>query len=127
MVNKIQKLPIDKIKQFAEIELQYKTIKEKREQLRAELLTAMQGFDLYTMKTGQYTLYRGKRLTPHVTDFNALEASLKAENIPYATEVVFTPQSYYAFREALKRNMKLDGLEVDETEYVAIKTKGKDE
>ena len=117
MVNKVAvqpKLPINKINQFAEIELQYKTLKEKREQLRTELLEAMQGFDLYTMKTGKYTLYRGKRLTPRVVDFNALKAGLEAENIPYETEVVFSSRMNLVFRQIAKNNnIKLDGLEVD--------------
>src|SRR3990167_2979208 len=127
MANKpaVQKLPIDKITQFAEIELQYKTLKEKREQLRTELLKAMQGFDLYTMKTGKYTLYRGKRLTPHVVDFNALKAGLEVENIPYETEEVFHPRMNLVFRQIAKNNnIKLEGLEIISTEYVAIRTKG---
>ena len=129
MANKpaVQKLPIDKITQFAEIELQYKTLKEKREQLRIELLKAMQGFDLYTMKTGKYTLYRGKRLTPHVVDFNVLKAGLEAENIPYETEEVFHPRMNLVFRMLAKDKRELEGLEVAETEYVAIKTKGKED
>ena len=113
-------LPIQKIKRLAKIERIYKDIKAERDILKEELLTLTQKLDVYTLKTGVYTLFRAKRITPQVINFNVLEASLKAQNIPYETETVFTPQTYGAFRQAIKENLELDGLEAKETEYISV-------
>ena len=116
-------LPIKKIQRLAEIETQWQAIKKERDQLREELLVLTQKLDVYTLKTGKYTLFRAKRVTPHVTDFNVLEASLKAQDIPYEVETVFSPRTFLAFQKAIKQKIELDGLEAQETEYIVIKTK----
>lgn len=116
-------LPIKKIQRLAEIETQWQAIKKERDQLREELLVLTQKLDVYTLKTGKYTLFRAKRVTPHVTDFNVLEASLKAQGIPYEVETVFSPRTFLAFQKAIKQKIELDGLEAQETEYIVIKTK----
>ena len=113
-------LPIQKIKRLAKIERIYKDIKAERDILKEELLTLTQKLDVYTLKTGVYTLFRAKRITPQVINFNVLEASLKAQNIPYETETVFTLQTYGAFRQAIKENLELEGLEAKETEYISV-------
>ena len=116
-------LPIKKIQRLAEIETQWQAIKGERDQLREELLVLTQKLDVYTLKTGKYTLFRAKRVTPHVLDFNVLEASLKAQDIPYEVETVFSPRTFLAFQKAIKQKIELDGLEAQETEYIVIKTK----
>ena len=116
-------LPIKKIQRLAEIETQWQAIKKERDQLREELLVLTQKLDVYTLKTGKYTLFRAKRVTPHVLDFNVLEASLKAQDIPYEVETVFSPRTFLAFQKAIKQKIELDGLEAQETEYIVIKTK----
>jgi len=118
-------IPTSKIQKLATLEISYKKIKEEREQLRAELLETMQELDVESLKTGSYTLYRAKRITPQVTNMDFLEAQLELKNIPYETMRVFTPQTFVAFRLLAKEKRVLDGLEFTETEYVVVKPKEK--
>lgn len=115
-------IPTNDIQKLAELDVQYDKIKKQRDELRARLLEKAQELDVWSLKTGTYTLYRAKRLTPRVTSMKALKTTLEAEKIPYDTMEVFTPQTFAAFRLLAKEGRQLEGLEVQETEYVAIKT-----
>ncbi len=116
-------LPIDKIKQLAVFEAEYKKIKESRDRLREELLQLTQELDVYTLKTGDYTITRGKRVTPQVTNYKLLRRSLDEAKIPYEVHETFTPQMTAVFREVVRMGKELDGLEATETEYVSIRVK----
>jgi len=121
-------LPIEKIKRLVELDKQYDTIKAERDQLRSDLLKVTQELDVLTLKTGEYTISRGKRLTPQVTSFETLKNSLTKANIPWDVIEVFAPHTINSFREVAKQGIELDGLEVKETQYISIRTKGgKDE
>ena len=116
-------LPIAKIQHLVELEAQYKSIKQQIDEYRADLLKITQDLDVLSLRTGQYTISRAKRITPQVTSFKTLKASLEAESIPYDTMEVFTPQTLAAFREVAKIGKDLDGLAFQETEYITIRTK----
>ena len=119
-------LPIEQIKRLVELDKQYEEIKKERDILRMQLLTTTQELDVYSLKTGQYTISRAKRITPRVTSFETLKKSLDKANIPYETYETFTPQMSILFRELARQEKHLIGLEIVETEYITIRTK-KDE
>ena len=116
-------IPTVKIQRLMELEVQYKEIKKQIDEYRADLLKVTQDLDVLTLKTGKYTISRGKRLTPHVTDFKTLCASLDKAEIPYETEVTFTPQMSVMFRQLVKEDREMPGLDVTETEYISIRVK----
>ena len=117
------KLPIEKIKRFAEVCVQRKAINDEYDVLREDLLKLTQALDVYNLKTGSYTLYRSRRVTPQVVDFDTLEATLKAENIPYKTKTVFDEYTFGMFQEAIKQGRKLAGLGEKITEFITLRTK----
>ena len=89
--------------------------------LRDELLKSTQELDVYTLKTGSYTLTRATRITPQVTDYKKLKETLEKENIPYTTKEVFGDEMTEVFKLAIKEGRVLDGLESKVTEYITIK------
>lgn len=89
--------------------------------LRDELLKSTQELDVYTLKTGSYTLTRATRVTPQVTDYTKLKETLEKENIPYTTKEVFGDEMTEVFKLAIKEGRVLDGLESKVTEYITIR------
>lgn len=89
--------------------------------LRDELLKSTQELDVYTLKTGSYTLTRATRITPQVTDYTKLKETLEKEKIPYTTKEVFGDEMTEVFKLAIKEGRVLDGLESKVTEYITIK------
>lgn len=89
--------------------------------LRDELLKSTQELDVYTLKTGSYTLSRATRITPQVTDYKKLKETLEKENIPYTTKEVFGDEMTEVFKLAIKEGRVLEGLESKVTEYITIR------
>jgi CBS-domain-containing membrane protein len=110
-----------KAKHLYELLQLQKELKEQVDTYKEELLTVMQQSDTLSLKTGSYTLTRANRITPDVVDFRQLKKSLEKARIPFMTEEVFAPQMTVVFREAIKENRALAGLEAKETEYVSIR------
>ena len=131
MANKVAvqpKLPVEKIQRLIELEAQERKIKAQINLYREELLVMTQQNDVYTLKTGKYTLSRATRITPKVISFNKLKESLEKNEIPYETYETFTPQMSVVFREISRQRPelmdKLDGLDYLKTEYISIRVKG---
>lgn len=93
--------------------------------LRDELLKSTQELDVYTLKTGSYTLTRATRVTPQVVDYTKLKETLEKENIPYTTKEVFGDEMTEVFKLAIKEGRVLDGLSALKTEYISIRKGGK--
>ena len=124
IVANVPQLPIAKIKRLVELDKQYDAIKKERDLLREQLLVATQQLDVLTLKTGEYTISRAKRLTPRVTGYETLKKSLDTANIPYETYETFTPQMTVLFKQIIKEGKKLDGLEISTVEYISIRVRG---
>lgn len=118
---KPNKNEISKVKRLVEIQAILKELKPELDSLKAELLETMQSNDVEMLRTGQYTLYRSKRITPQVTDYNALKSDLLAKDIEVITEEKFAPQMTEVFKQAIEEGKKLKGLEALETEYVGVR------
>lgn len=114
-------LPVDKAKRLMELQTIMKEIKPEIDQLKADLLGVMQGQDVFTLKTGSYTLSRSKRVTPQVVDFNTLKKSLEDAEIEVITETVFAPQMDIVFKQAIEEGKEFKGLEGKTTEYISIR------
>lgn len=89
--------------------------------LRDELLKSMQELDVYTLKTGSYTLTRATRVTPQVTNYTKLKETLEKEKIPYTTKEVFGDEMTEVFKLAIKEGRDLEGLDSKVTEYITIR------
>ena len=114
-----------KAKRLFELKVQYKEMKAEIDELHADLLQVMQNNDTLTLKTGSYTLSRGKRVTPKVEDFEALKAELDKRDIPYQTIEAFSRNMIPVFQEFIEHNEDLPGLVGTETEYVSIRISDK--
>ena len=118
-----QMTPADKVKRLISLQKLEKSLKPEIAKLKEELLDTMQKQDVLSLKTGSYTLFRAKRITPQVTNFEALKKDLEAHDIEVITEIVFAPQMNLVFKQAIEENKELKGLEGLETEYVSIRIK----
>lgn len=114
--------PMEKAQKIVELTDIVKKAKAIIDEYKAELLKITQEMDVITLKTGTYTITRAKRITPKVISFKVLKESLEKENIPYETEEAFTPQMDVVFKNLVKENRTLDGLEALSTEYISIRT-----
>ena len=110
-----------KAKRLFELKALIKEIKPEIDQLNAELLEVMQNNDTYTLKTGTYTLSRGKRITPQIEDFEALKKALDARQIPYQTVEAFSVNMKPVFQTLIENKDELEGLTGLETEYISIR------
>ncbi len=119
------KSPMQKAEKLIELQAILKEIKPQIDELKADLLKVTQQLDVYTLKTGSYTISRAKRVTPHIVDFETLKSSLEKENIPFDTvvEESFAPFMIETFKKAIEEGRKLDGLEGVETEYISVRVK----
>ena len=114
-----------KMARLMELQAIVKKLKPEIDELKADLLKVTQDLDVYTLKTGNYTLSRAKRITPQVVDFKLLKETLDKEDIPYETEEVFTAQTNVMFKQAIADKRELAGLEALETEYISIRLSDK--
>jgi uncharacterized coiled-coil DUF342 family protein len=121
------KLPIEDVDRFMELTEKAKDLRDQLKEVndemvkyRDELLRTTQELDVYTLKTGDYTISRVVRITPVVEDFNALRATLEAESIPFETEEVFKNMDSL-FKEAIKQDRELSGLGKRETQYISVR------
>jgi len=118
--------PIAKANRLLELQTIYKKIKPEIDELKADLLRTTQELDVYTLKTGDYTISRAKRVTPRVTNFEALKEDLESREIEVYTEEVFAPQMDVVFKQAINQGTKLNGLDALETEYISIRLREKE-
>lgn len=134
--NELQKTtpnPIEKAQVLSELSLKAKKLRDElsvvekqMRPLRDELLQITQDLDVYTLKTGKYTISRVARYYPEVEDFKTLKETLDREGVPYETQESFTPQTEFMFKEAIKAGKHFEGLNEGKTEYIMIRTKGGD-
>jgi len=120
-------LPMDKAKRLMELQQIMKEIKPEIDELKADLLRVTQELDVYTLKTGEYTISRSKRITPQITDFDALKADLVKNEIEVYTEEVFAPQMDLVFKLAIEKGREFEGLDGKTTEYISIRLAKKED
>lgn len=117
--------PIEMAKNLVTIEKEIEQLEEQKETLRKALLGVMQEQDVYSLKTGNYTLSRVAKITPKVLSVERLKQQLDKRNIPYYTQEVFAPSMNKVFTELAKKDPEikdfgLPGLAIKETEYVRV-------
>ena len=113
--------PIEQAAALLELEAIAKDIKIRIAEYKTELLKVTQDLDVYSLKTGKYTITRAHRVTPRVVDFKALKAALEKAKIPFGTKEVFDDYMGPVFKRAIEEKRELDGLEALETEYIMIR------
>lgn len=113
--------PMEKAAALVELETLHKKVKDKIAIYKADLLKITQDLDVYTLKTGSYTITRAKRITPQIIDFETLKLSLKKEDIPFDVKEVFADYMTEVFKTAIEEKRPLDGLGILETEYIMIR------
>ena len=118
-----QHSPMVKAKRLMELLALVKSVKPEIDELKADLLKVTQDLGVLTLKTEGYTISRAKRVTPEVTSFKLLKASLVENNIPFETEETFTKQMDVLFKKLIEDKRELDGLEGKETEYISVRVK----
>ena len=123
LLSNTPKSPMQKVEKLMEYQAIIKDLKPKIDELKADLLKITQDLDVYTLKTGRYTISRAKKITPKVINFKQLKESLDKAQIPYITEEVFAEQMKLVFKQAIEEKRELEGLEGLVTEYISIRIK----
>ena len=127
LLSSTPKSPMQKVEKLMEYQAIVKDLKPKIDELKADLLKITQDLDVYTLKTGRYTISRAKKITPKVINFKQLKESLDKAEIPYITEEVFAEQMKLVFKQAIEEKRELEGLEALVTEYISIRIKESEE
>lgn len=98
-----------------------KQITEQLDELKAQLLEFTQANDVYTLKTGSYTISRGKRQTITILDHKAAFDSLsELFNEPTMIEVL-SPSDQKMVSDLVKKGKQIKGTTHQTTEYISIK------
>ena len=96
------------------------TLDEEYDAIRDELLTETQKLGIITLKTENYTISRKKSLNPHVVDqAKAIEDMNKRGLTPIMKLDALALKG--TFLAAARNATPIDGVEIKETEYIAIK------
>lgn len=130
LLSSTPKSPMAKVGRLMELEAQKKVIAKEIEILKADLLKVTQDLDVYTLKTGSYTISRVKRLTPKVESFAKLKEYLDAKDIPYMTEETFRETMKPTFKvmaeKAIEEKLLIPGMDIAETEFIMIRLADKE-
>lgn len=121
LLSNTPKSPMAKARRLFELQQIMKEIKPEIDALKEDLLKVTQDLDVITLKTGDYTISRAKRVTPHVEDFEALKKALDERNVPYQVIQAFSKNMLPVFQTFIEHNEELDGLSGTETEYISIR------
>jgi hypothetical protein len=113
--------PMEKAAKLMELEQQKKILTDMITEIKSDLLEVMQGQDVISLKTGQYTITRAKRITPQIVDFESLKRSLDLHDIPYETKEVFDERMMPVFKTLVEEGREVPGLEGLQTEYVMVR------
>lgn len=113
--------PMQKAEKLVKLAALKKQVTEAYNQLRDDLLQITQELDVYTLKTGSYTISRAKKITPSVTDVEELKAALDERDIPYKMKEVFADFMAPVFKQLVEQGTELSGLEGKVTEYVSVR------
>lgn len=116
-----------KAARLVELQAVMKEIKPEIDSLKADLLKITQELDVLTLKTGNYTISRARRITPRVTDFKTLKEQLEDAHIPYQTVEAFSKNMEPVFKKMIEDKTVIEGLEGTETEYISIRLAKKEE
>ena len=114
-------LPVDKVKRLMKLQAIMKEIKPEIDELKADLLKITQDLDVLSLKTGEYTISRAKRITPKIEDYEMLKKSLTEAGLEVYTQEVFAPQMDVVFKQAIEEGRELKGLDSLVTEYITIR------
>lgn len=117
------KSPMQKAQRLMELLSIQKEIKPEIDKLKGELLVVTQELGVLTLKTDKYTISRAKRITPDVTDFDALKKALKKAKVPFGTKEVFSEYMGPVFKTFIEEGRKFPGLDGKETEYISVRVK----
>lgn len=98
-----------------------KKITEELDLLKEQLLEITQQHDVYTLKTGTYTISRGKRQTVTILDHEAAFKKLvELGNEPTMVEVL-APTFQELAKSLVKKGQLINGVTHQETEYITVK------
>lgn len=93
---------------------------EEYNQLRDDLLTETQNLKVLTLKTEEYTIQRKKSRTPRLLNQADAIADLKNRGMQYYLKLDLTAIKG-ALLSADRNKTPVNGIEIRETEYIAIK------
>ena len=100
-----------------------KDITAQLDELKAQLLEFTQANDVYTLKTGSYTISRGKRQTVAILDHQAAAQWLFDNGIePHMVETLAVSDQAQ-IKEFIKKGKQVNGCTNKETEYISIRVK----
>jgi hypothetical protein len=108
----------EKIIKLTELKKQVST---QLDDLKDQLLTFTQQNDVYTLKTGSYTISRGNRQTISILDHEAAFAYLVQNMSEPKMVSVLSPSDQELVKKMVKKGQNVDGTTHQSTEYISIR------
>lgn len=96
------------------------------QEYRDKLLEETRRNDVLTLKTGQYTISRCKRITPTLENLEDLRGWFTDMGLTFATKEVPEDWVMSTVRDSVKKGNIPEGISAQETEYVVVKVNKKD-
>ena len=117
--------PSQEAQQLVKLQVLEKDIKARIDASRLRLLKIMQDNDVLSLKTGEYTLFRTKRLTTTIVDQKQAIQCLKDMNVEVVTEVVLSDVMKLTYKGLIEQGKDIDGIATSNSEYVSVRVNNK--
>lgn len=115
------KTPAEMAARLVKLKEAKKMIDDELKEINEKLLEEMQRFDVLTLKTGQFTVSRAKRVTPKVMILEDVQGYFTDKGLPFTTKAVPDDVTMNTIKEMVKAGEMPDGVEAQETEYVSVR------
>jgi len=117
---------VDEAGEIIKLEKLKREIDERLRGARSALLKRMQEHDIYSLKTGSYTLSRKEYNRVKILDDHALGRDLEERGVPVETKVVLDMDVMKVpIRTLLDSGEEIDGAALTKTEYVSVRLSAK--
>jgi hypothetical protein len=121
LVKKQSLIPAEMAEQIIKLTNLKKEVASKLDDLKAELLRITQENDVYTLKTGQYTISRGHRDTVNILDHKSAFDYLIERDIPAETVTRLSPETESLVKGMVKKGTPVNGASLQQTEYISVR------
>ena len=114
-------VPADMAVKIIKLEQLKKNIEDQLDDLKAQLLEFTQANDVYTLKTGTYTISRCKRQTVAIYDASSVKEWGLMNGYDLHTTFALTPESKKVVEGLVKKGQEVPNTSMKETEYIAVR------
>jgi hypothetical protein len=114
-------VPAQIAEKIIKLEQLKKDVASQLDALKSELLEFTRSNDVYTLKTGTYTISRCKRQTVNVYDPSSVKEWGLLNGYDLHTTYTLTPESEKVVKDLVKKGIVVPNTSLQESEYLTVR------